>query len=190
MAVHASKEVGFSAELGRVKKTEAEILRRIKHEEAKEEEIERLERRILTEIDEGKPHQSKVKRFTFADFGQMVVGAATFGTPFLLTPDTGNMIETIALSRIILMHLLFVGCVFITLNFAFRKSFSFDAQFLKDLTKRVFLIYCTVTLVMGVLLWMLNDFTMEMSLYEALRWVLVGNSVGLVGAVTFDFLAR
>ncbi|RMF05523.1 hypothetical protein D6764_04440 [Candidatus Woesearchaeota archaeon] len=176
-------------ELEEVRSEEKEILDRL----SKDEE---LERKILSEIEKKKTREANVKKFSFADFGQVVVGAVVFGLPAMWTPDFWNFIDgldsepaiPIPMYKILAIHIFILFCVFVTLNYGFRRTFRFERQFFAELSKRIFYIYLTVTVLMLMFLWAFNKLSPDMSTLDFLRYVFATNSIGLVGAVTFDFL--
>jgi len=176
------KEGKVEAELAEVRDVEEKILDRL-------EKDEKIERKILKKVEKKKTHENKVKKFDFADFGQIVVGAIVFGVPTLFTPDFWVFLNNIPTYKVLMLHLFFLLCVVITINYAFRKSFSFNKKFLKQLSKRLFYIYITVMLTIVILLWGFQKISPDMLTLDFLRYVIATHSVGMVGAVTFDFIA-
>ena len=194
-----AKKESLRKEVEEIKETEKKILRKLTKEEKEEEAIEEAENKILSGVKRiGKPIPEKIKRFSFLDFGQAVVGAIVFGIPALWTPDFWNFIEgmetagaamlPIPTYKIAIFHLFILFCILITLNFAFRRTLKLDLSFVNQLVKRVFYIYVTVILVDIMVLWMFNKITAIMSTITLIRYLLATTAVGMVGAVTFDFI--
>lgn len=182
MARKAGKKEDIGSELKRVEKTQKQILRRLDEEEA-------LERTLLSKLKrKHRAAMEKVEKFTFADFGQVVVGAAVFGIPSLWTPDFWNFLQGVPTFKLLVVHVFLMFCVIVTLNYAFRKTFRFNLKFLEQLFKRFFYIYLTVLSTVVLLLWSFNKLVPDMSTLEFIRFLVATHSIGMVGAVTFDFI--
>ena len=193
----AKKKREIERELEKVEKVEEKILKRLDEEEKKEEEIEGVEKKLWKRVEETTElHESKVKVFGFADFAQCVVGATLFGIPAMWTPDFWNFIDglwstqpvPIPTYKVLVVHLFILFCVIVTLNYAFRKNFKFDYKFLKALSKRVFYIYMAVMVTMILLLWGFHRLTPDITTLTMIRYILSTHSIGMAGAVTFDFI--
>ena len=79
--------------------------------------------------------------------------------------------------------------MFITLNYSYRSTFTLDKEYLKQLAHRLLLIYMTVVGTISLLLWAFNIITDDISTLRLIRYVISAASLGIVGAVTFSFLA-
>jgi len=180
-----------------IKEIEEKILKKVAKEEREEKEIRDVENKILSGVKNiGHPAAEKVRRFSFSDFGQAVVGAIVFGVPAMWTPDFWNFIDgiesvpavPIPTYKILVFHLFILFCIMVTLNFAFRKKLNLDLKFLGYITKRIFYVYLTVLLVETIILWMFNKVSATMTTITLIRYIMATTSIGMVGAVTFDFI--
>lgn len=164
-------------ELEEIKQKEKIIIRELDKELHKEKIVEK-KRRIL------------VKHFTFSDFCQSAIGVGVFGLSTIINPDIWGFIQQLDLNVIFWVHLFFVICFFIALNYEFRSDFSFDIHFVRNLMKRVFFTYVSVIITVTLLLVLVKKIRMDMSNYDFLKSFLTGQSVGLMGAVTFAFFKK
>lgn len=177
-------------------------LRKIENEEIKVkkglEDVKREEGLILTKfnryLDKEKIISRKayleVMHFTFNDFAQAIIGSCVFSFAPFLDTDPWGYLPIINTKFLFSIHLFFVFCVFIALNYEFRNNFKLDFWFLKLLLKRLFYIYFSVLMVMCLIVIMINRINYQTSLLDVSRNLLAIQSVGLLGAVTFSFLKK
>jgi hypothetical protein len=162
------------------------------------EDIKKKERIIIKELDQelnkGKVAEQErkfsVKHFTFADFCQSAIGVGVFGLQTIVNPDIWSFISDLDIKAIILLHIFFIICFFVALNYEFRKDFSFDIVFLRNLLKRVFFIYISVLITVAIILIVVEKLSLSMQNYDVLKNVIIAQSAGLVGAITFSFLRK
>ena len=160
-------------------------------------EVERKEAQIIGILEHDRRHKKNTLRtlreFHFADFARTVVGTTMFSAPVLVyTRDFFDLINSLPDTwtyKLFIAHLFFVFCVFITLNYSYRSTFTLDKEYLKQLAHRLLLIYMTVVGTIILLLWAFNIITEDISTLRLIRYVISAASLGIVGAVTFSFLA-
>ncbi|MBN2567369.1 hypothetical protein JXB02_04780 [Candidatus Woesearchaeota archaeon] len=144
--------------------------------------------------DEEKKHKTiqrdEVKRFTFADFAQGVIGAGVFGLPAFINTSFWDYLPLVSTGQMLVLHLFFLFCVVTALNFKYRSTFSFNPKFLAALAKRFSYIYLSVFVTVILLLIILNKMTADISTLLLIRYFLAGQSVGIVGATTFSFFTK
>lgn len=173
----SSKKESLKKELEEIKQKEKVIIKELDKELNKDKTVEK-ERRIL------------VKHFTFSDFCQSAIGVGVFGLSTIMNPDIWGFIEKLDLSLIFWVHLFFIVCFVIALNYEFRADFSLDTFFIRNLLKRVFFMYISVAITVTLLLVLVKKITMDISNSDFLENFLIGQSVGLMGAVTFAFFKK
>lgn len=162
------------------------------------EDIKRREGIIIQELNqeinkdkiEEQKRKTQVKHFTFADFCQSVIGVAVFGLPAFINTSFWDYIPKLDLGSLILAHIFFLSCFTIALNYEFRKDFSWDTLFIINLLKRVFFTYISVMIAVCVILILAKKILLNMQNFFILKNFLIGQSVGLVGAITFSFLRK
>jgi len=133
---------------------------------------------------------SRVKKFTFSDFAQAVIGTAVFSLPAFINTSFWDYVPKISTTNLVITHLFFVFCIFIALNYTFRESFSFNIYFFADLIRRMFYLYVSVLITVIILLWMIERILPLEQIIGVLRSFLIAQSVGLIGAVTFSFFSK
>lgn len=157
-------------------------------------EIRKKEDELLEKLNRKKRPDLKLKaqvrQFSFMDFSQAMVGAGVFGLPALINTSFWGYLPEITTWNMFMVHLFFIACVYITLNYDFRSVFTYDEKFLSKLTLRFFYMYLSVGIVIFILLFMLGKLHPDLNVLESLRNFLAAQSVGLVGAVTFTFIAK
>lgn len=132
----------------------------------------------------------EVMHFTFNDFAQVTIGSCVFSFAPFLDTDPWNYLPNISTTFLFAIHLFFICCVFIALNYEFRNNFKPDWWFLRLLVKRFFYIYFSVTIVMSLILVLMNRITYESTNIEALRNFMIIQTAGLFGATTYSFLKK
>ena len=169
--------------------SEAAIRQELLELERREDQVLKLLKKKPTE----KQAIQKLRNFHFADFARTVVGTTMFSAPVLVyTKDFFDLINSLPESwtaKLIGVHLFFVFCVFITLNYSYRSDFSWDSKYLLQLGHRMMLVYLTSFGTILLLLWAFNIITAEITTLQLIRYVISAASLGLVGSVTFSFLA-
>ncbi len=159
-------------------------------------EVERKELDILKLLERRSKKKDVIRiirEFHFSDFARTVVGTTMFSAPVLVyTRDFFDLINSLPdnwTPKLFLVHFFFVFCVFITLNYSYRSTFSLEKEYLKQLAHRLLLIYMTVIGTILLLLWAFNIINDDITTLRLIRYVVSAASLGIVGAVTFSFLA-
>lgn len=157
-------------------------------------EVERKESQIINLLSKRpKDVTRKIREFHFSDFARTVVGTTMFSAPVLVyTRDFFDLINSLPDTwtyKLFIAHIFFVFCVFITLNYSYRSTFILKKEYLLQLGHRLLLIYMTVLGTILLLLWAFNIITEDITTLRLIRYVISAASLGIVGAVTFSFLA-
>lgn len=172
-----SKEKILVKELDKVKEKEQLLINKI-NQDLNKEKI--LSRKAYLEV----------MHFTFNDFAQATIGSCVFSFAPFLDSDPWAYLPNISTKFLFSIHIFFLICVFIALNYKFRDNFKLDMWFLRLLAKRLFYIYFSVMIVMCLILVMINRLTYQMTTLEAFRNLLTIQTVGLFGATVFSFLKK
>jgi len=174
------------------------LVRKVSAVESEEKVIEEKEEHILKGIDREFHKQEaeiagrikEVKRFTFSDYAQSLLGVGVWGISVLVNPDIWIFTNTLNLTALIVMHIYFVVCFMVVLNYEYRPNFDFDRKFVGDFLKRVFIMYISVMTGVLFLLYVTNKLSIAASWDLIFHNFLIGQSVGLMGAATFNFFKR
>ncbi|MFT4303140.1 MAG: hypothetical protein ACMXYG_01125 [Candidatus Woesearchaeota archaeon] len=132
----------------------------------------------------------EVEHFSFNDFSQIAIGCCVFGLPAFINTSFWDYLPGVATSFLVLIHLFFILCVILALNYEFRDNFKINMWFIKMLFKRFFFTYFSVLMVILLLLVLVNKLTYELYNIEVFRNFIAAQSVGMFGAVTFSFLKK
>jgi hypothetical protein len=162
------------------------------------DEIKVKEEVLLTKLNkdlgqaELKSRQSylQVMHFTFNDFAQATIGSCVFSFAPFLDTDPWTYLPEINTAFLFFIHMFFVLCVFVALNYRFRDKFTLDFWFLRLLAKRMFYLYFSVMMVMLLVIVLIHRITYATTLLDAARNLLAMQVVGLFGAITFSFLRK
>jgi uncharacterized membrane protein len=176
-------------------KKRGRLASRVRSIEAGEKVIEEKEVRISKGVErefhkEEAQMQERIKelkRFSFADYAQSLLGVGVWGISVLINPDIWIFTNTLNLAALFVMHLYFLVCFMVVLNYQYRHHLTFDKVFLRSFLKRVFLMYFSVLTGVLFLLFVTNKFSLSASWDMIFHSYLVGQSVGLMGAATFSF---
>jgi len=180
------------------KKTEEDLVEEI--EEIKEKE-EKLLKKVTYEINKDKIKSRKiffeVEHFSFNDFSQILIGCCVFGLPAFINTSFWDYLGKnpvgeyiVGTQLLFLIHMFFILCVILALNYEFRDNFAPNPWFFKMLMKRFFFTYFSVFMVIILLLSLVNKMNYGLVNLEIFRNFLAAQSVGMFGAVTFSFLKK
>jgi len=186
-----SKNYDVLSELKEIKKKENILKKELDY-------VKDKEREILVKLNKGKINEKNLERrayknimhFTFSDFAQTTIGACVFSFAPFLDTDPWNFIPFVNLKLLVYIHIFFIFCVFIAINYKFRTNFKFDWWFIKLLLKRLFYTYFSVFMVMILILVLINKLAYELVLVDVIKNFLTVQTIGLFGAVTFSFLKK
>ena len=131
-----------------------------------------------------------VMHLTFNDFAQIVIGCCVFGLPAFINTSFWDYLPLVETHLLIYIHIFFIFCVMLALNYEFRDNFSTDLWFIKMLSKRFFYTYFSVMMVVILLIILVNKMNYSLMNIEVFRNFLAAQSVGMFGAVTFSFLKK
>ena len=109
-----------------------------------------------------------------------------WGISIIVNPDIWQFISGLKWQSLLILHLFFVICFFVVLNYEYRTTFAFDRSFLFDLTKRMLFVYLSV--VVGIIFLLALVHKLEGP--DIFKNFLTGQSVGLMGASTFSFFKK
>lgn len=162
------------------------------------EDIRVKEDMLIRKVDEELNKDKIIKRknyleimhLSFGDFTQIVIGCCVFGLPAFINTSFWDYIPLIDTLLLFYIHIFFLFCVFLALNYEFRDNFNLDAWFIKFLLKRFFYTYFSVMMVIVLLLILVMKIKYSLVNLEVMRNFLAAQSVGLFGAVTFSFLKK
>ncbi|MFT4297790.1 MAG: hypothetical protein ACMXX5_01220 [Candidatus Woesearchaeota archaeon] len=173
------------------RKTYSEILCEL--EEIKEKESELL-KKINYDIRKDEIKKKKifrdVERFSFNDFAQIMIGCCVFGLPAFINTSFWEYLPAVRTDLLFYIHLFFILCVLLALNYEFRDNFNVDLWFFKMLMKRFFYTYFSVLMIILLLLGLVNKMSYSLPNILILRHFLAAQSVGVFGAITFSFLKK
>ncbi len=141
-------------------------------------------------VDDPRKAYFSIVHLSFNDFAQAVIGCCVFGLPAFINLSFWDYVDLMHTSSIFFVHIFFSFCVVIAQNYEFRNTFSFDKWFSRMLAKRFLYTYFSVLIVIVVILISLNKIELAMTNLDVVRHLLIAQSVGLFGAVTFSFLKR
>lgn len=157
----------------------------------------KAEERLIEDLEKKKHKKQKIelkrriKHFRFTDFAQAVVGVGVFAMPAILDSSFWEFIDSMSLRLVIYVHLFFLFCAIIALNYQFRDDFSLkDHFFLIMFIKRVFYVYMSVVIVISMILSIIGKAGFSMTIYSVLRYFFAAQTAGLLGAVTFSFFKK
>lgn len=176
MASVSSKEE-LKQELREIKKKEEQLIKKLDTELDKEEIKKRK-------------NYFEVMHLKFSDFAQIVIGCCVFGLPAFINTSFWDYLPGMDTALLFYIHLFFIGCVILALNYEFRETFSLNKWFLKMLFKRFFYTYFSVFMVVTLLLVLVNKINYDLTVLLVFRHFLAAQSVGMFGAVTFSFLKK
>ena len=159
-------------------------------EEKEERILKGVEREFHKEEAEVAERIKEVKNFSFADYAQSLLGVGVWGISVLVNPDIWLFTNTLNLTALLVMHIYFLVCFIVVLNYQYRAQFTLDKKFLPDFFRRVFFMYISVLSGVLFLLYVTNKFSLAESWDMIFHNFLVGQSVGLMGAATFSFFKR
>ena len=171
------KRSALIEKISRIEKEEEEILQQLTKSQREEEH---KKQQILQGI----------KHFTFNEYAQIVIGTCVFGIPAIFSPDMWDILPRVNVMFLFYIHLFFLACVFLALNYEFRDDFNLNASFLKLLAKRFYYVYFSVAMVVVLLLTLLDKLAYHLTMLEITKNFISTQSVGLFGAVTFSFLKQ
>ena len=165
---------------------------------AEEKIIEKEEQEILSDIRkekikpfvEQRRRMLEVKHYRFLDFCQSAIGVGIFGLSVLFTPDLWDIIGTLTLGWVFTAHIFFSICFFIALNYAFVDNVVWNKMYIRNLLKRTFFVYISVGMTIVFLLTVGQIITLGMTNEIALTRFFAGQSVGLMGAITFALFKK
>ncbi|MCB9358772.1 hypothetical protein H6503_02480 [Candidatus Woesearchaeota archaeon] len=132
----------------------------------------------------------KVEKFSFNDFAQITIGVCVFGLPAFINTSFWDYLPSINTDLLIYIHLFFVMCVILALNYEFRDDFTINRWFFQMLLKRFFFTYVSVLMIVMLLLVLVNKMSYDLTNLIVFRNFLAAQSVGMFGAVTFSFLKK
>jgi hypothetical protein len=175
-----SKEKDYNkimSELEDIKLKEIELLKKISYDINKEN----IKKKKL---------YRQVEHFSFNDFAQIMIGCCVFGLPAFINTSFWEYIPKIRTDLLIWIHLFFILCVLLALNYEFRENFSLNSWFFKMLLKRFFFTYFSVFMIILLLLGLVNKMTYSLENILVFRNFIAAQSVGIFGAITFSFLKK
>lgn len=184
MVVKKRSKLPISKELKALEKGEEEI--RVQEKEI----LKGVRKELRKEEEEEKKRVVFVKHFTFSDFAQAAIGVGVFGLNVMINPDIWEFISHLSLSAVLIIHIFLFICFVMALNYEFRSNWSFDLVFIRNLLKRVFFVYMSVVIVIVTLLLLSKKLDLGLQNYYIIKNFLVGQSVGLMGAITFQFFKK
>jgi len=178
--------------------TEKEILEELKAIHTEEHTIEEREKELLKKVDyelkrpeiERKKLYYEIAHFSYGDFSQIVIGCAVFSLTAFINTSFWDYLPRMQTGLLVGIHLFFIMCILLALNFEYRTNINRDFWFFKMLVKQLFYVYFSVFMVIILLLILVAKLTYDLTVIEVLRNFLAAQSVGMFGAVTFSFLKR
>jgi len=192
-----SKE-SMSERLENLERTDQMILKRIGHvSKVLDEEADLLERegkqlrRMEAESEkEELLKKGKIERFEIHDFAQIIIGTLVFAGPEMFTPDFWMFLEGVPTPNIFGMHLFVVSAVFVTYYYRYFPFKKVNLSKLRQITKRILYIYFPVLITVLILLFTFNVIIPADPAIVFVRKTMIAHTVGMIGAVTFEFLVE
>ena len=173
------------------KKTKEELFLELKEIREKED---KLLNKLSYDLNKDKLEEKKlfyeVEHFSFNDFAQIVIGCCVFGLPTFVNTSFWDYLPLISTDLLFYIHCFFIFCVLLALNYEFRNNIIFNKWFLKMLLKRFFFTYFSVFMVVFFILILVNKINYTLLNIDIFRNIMISQSVGLFGAVTFSFLKK
>ncbi len=174
-----------------IKKKEENLLKELSEVKVLEHIlIKKVDKSINKEEAKSRKAYFEVMHFSFNDFAQAIIGACVFSFAPFLDTDPWNYIPLINTMFLFSIHIFFMLCIIIALNYEFRDKFNLNWWFIKLLLKRFFYIYFSVAMVMCLVLVLIARLDYLITAETAFRNFLAIQTVGLFGAVTFSFLKK
>jgi hypothetical protein len=164
-------------ELENIKHNETELLKKVNYELKKDH----LKKKKVFR---------QVEHFSFNDFAQIMIGCCVFGLPAFINVSFWDYLPLLRSSFLVMIHLFFILCVILALNYEFREGLNFDFWFIKMLMKRFFFTYFSVFMVIILLLTLVNKLNYDLTNLMVFRHFIAAQSVGMFGAITFTFLKK
>ncbi|MFT4343705.1 MAG: hypothetical protein ACMXYE_03070 [Candidatus Woesearchaeota archaeon] len=180
------------------KEIQEEILSELAEIRRNEEDIKKKELRLLTKLDivtkkdDFQRHKLfyEVAHFSYTDFSQIMIGCAVFSLPALINVSFWEFLPEMTTILMFFVHLFFLACVILALNFEYRNKIDSNKWFAIMLMKRFFYTYFSTAMIIILMLIMVGKISYALPNIDVFRHFLAAQSVGIFGAVTFSLLKR